>query len=468
MSNEHKLYGNLQSKYFHKSIYINLDFSFSQPNGMVYLMDELKEFFRKNNIEFIQFQFTTIFGDLKSVEFPSDIWEEMKDGTGVDGSSLGFLKTEQSDMKIVPDLSTLAVFPWEPRMARFICDIYGNDGKPHPTDPRSILKKVIKQAKNLGYEFKTRPELEWHFLDSDLEPYESGEYMDTLPYDELGYLRRSIASDMQEMGIAVKTIHHEVGNGQQEIEFAALEALKQADDTQTAKMIVKADSLFNEIFSTFMPKPFADQAGNGMHVHQYLTKDGKNIFADEEKGISDTLRYFVGGILKHVDAMTALFNPTTNSYKRLVPGHEAPVYKSWGVANRTALIRVPGYEKKARIEFRATDAASNIYLATALLLASGLDGIKDKIEPITPTTKNIETLSIEERKSMGSVQLPSSLSEALDHLEKSSFVKETLGQDILEIFLAVKRMECKEHAEAKNKGEEEEWEWEYETYLYRT
>ncbi len=431
-------------------------------------MIDVKEFIKENNIEFIQFQFTTVFGELKSVEFPAAIWDHMKEGTGVDGSSLGFLATEQSDMKIVPDLNSLAILPWEPRVARFICNIFGNDNLPHSTDPRNILKKVIEQAKEFGFEYKTRPELEWYFLDYNLEPFEEGQYMDTLPFDELGFLRRNIASDMIDMGIQVKTIHHEVGNAQQEIEFMVFDALIQADNTQTAKFIIQAESLFNDVIGTFMPKPFPELAGNGFHIHQYLTKNGENIFADKEKGISDTLRYFVGGILKHVDAMTAIFNPSTNSYKRLVPGHEAPVYKSWGVANRTALIRVPGYEKSARIEFRATDAATNIYLASALLLAAGLDGIKNRIEPIEPTTKNIEHLSETERKEMGISKLPSSLSESLDALEKSDFVKEVLGDQLLEIFLRIKRKECKEYEEAKKIGEAEEWEWEYEKYLERT
>lgn len=431
-------------------------------------MSDLNKFFLENKIEFIQFQFTTIFGELKSVEFPANIWEEMQEGSGVDGSSLGFLQTEQRDMKIIPDLKTVSIIPWEPRIARFICDIQKNDGTPHPTDPRSILKKAISHANNLGFEFKTRPELEWYFLDEELDPVEDGEYMDTLPFDILGTLRRNMANDMLEMGIPVKTIHHECGHAQQEIEFGILDALKQADNTQTAKLIIKANSLFDGVIATFMPKPFEDLAGNGLHIHHYLTQNGVNIFSDEEKGISDNLRYFVGGILENVDAMTAIFNPTTNSYKRLVPGHEAPVFKSWGIANRTALIRVPGYEKKARLEFRATDCATNIYLASALLLAAGLNGMKKKIEPIQPTAKNIEKLTVQERNEMGITQLPSSLREALDHFESSTLVSEVLGKEISDIFLEVKRKECKDYSEAKSTSKEAEWEWEYLKYLERS
>jgi glutamine synthetase len=432
------------------------------------LMVDLTSFFKKNKVEFIQFQFTTILGELKSVEFPVDIWEEMKGGTGVDGSSLGFLETEQSDMKIIPDHNTVAILPWEPRIARFICDIYNNDNTPHPLDPRSILKKVINEANGLEYEYKTRPELEWFFLDYDLEPSDNGEYMDTLPFDRLGTLRRNIATSMKQMGIPIKTIHHECGIGQQEIEFGVLDALKQADNTQTAKLIIKAEAMFEDLIGTFIPKPFPNQAGSGLHIHQYLTKAGDNIFADEKKGISKILKFFVGGILEHVDAMSAIFNPTTNSYKRLVPGHEAPVFKSWGVANRTALIRIPGYEKKARIEFRATDGATNIYLASALLLAAGLDGMKRKIEPIEPTTKSIEKLTSKERKELGITRLPTSLSEALDYLNGSSFIKSILGKDILDLYLEIKRKECKEHLEARDKGEDAEWEWEYQKYLERS
>ncbi|MHA1690624.1 MAG: glutamine synthetase family protein [Candidatus Heimdallarchaeaceae archaeon] len=430
-------------------------------------MSDLNKFFTENKIEFIQFQFTTIFGELKSVEFPANIWEEMQEGSGVDGSSLGFLQTEQSDMKISPDLDSVSIIPWEPRVARFICDIQKNDGTPHPTDPRSILKKEIGHAKNLGFEYKTRPELEWYFLDEELDPVEDGEYMDTLPFDILGSLRRDMANDMLDMGIPVKTIHHECGHSQQEIEFGILDALRQADNTQTAKLIIKSNALFDGLIATFLPKPFENLAGSGLHIHQYLAQNGENIFSDEEKGISDNLRYFVGGILENVDAMTAIFNPTTNSYKRLVTGHEAPVFKSWGIANRTALIRVPGYEKKARLEFRATDCATNIYFASALLLAAGLDGMKKKIEPIQPTVKNIEKLTVQERKDMGMTQLPSNLSEALDHLESSTLVSEVLGREIVDIFLEVKRKECKEHSDAKSTSKEAEWEWEYMKYLER-
>lgn len=426
------------------------------------------DFFKEKGIKFIQFQFTTALGELKSVEFPAEIWPEMQRGTGVDGSSLGFLSTEQSDMRVKPDLDTFAILPWEPTVGRFICDMLDNNGNPHPTCPRGILKRSVAKAKKMGYEYKTRPELEWFFIDEDGLPSDDGEYMDTVPLDVYGYLRRLIAEDMMDMGMGVKTIHHECGYGQQEIEFTPDDALIHGDNTQTSKIVAKTESAFEGIICSFMAKPFPDQAGSGLHVHQYLTKNGENIFSDKEKGISDLLRYFVGGILKYVDEMTAFFNPTTNSYKRLVPGHEAPVHKAWGIGNRTALIRVPGYEDDARVEYRAADCSANIYLVQALLLEAGLEGIKNKIEPIAPTIKNVERMTKQERDKLGIVQLPKSLEEAIEYLEQSDFVKNAIGKDIVDLFIANKKIELEEYKKMRKQGEEQELEWELTKYLLRS
>ena len=429
-------------------------------------MSELKALL-ENTVDYVQFQFTTILGDLKAVEFPVEIWDEMSEGTGVDGSSLGFLPTEQSDMRITPDYGTLALIPWEPRVARFICDTTTNDGGSHPACPRDALKRVMGGARRLGFEYKTRPELEWYFVDGDLEPLDTGGYMDTQPLDGYPDLRRSIADDLKDMGVRLKTIHHENGPGQQEIEFTVEDALRQADNVQTAKWVAKTEAALQGAISTFMPKPFPEHAGSGLHIHQYLTKGDANIFSDAEKGISNFLMHFVGGIMEHVDAMSAILNPTTNSYKRLVPGHEAPVYKSWGVGNRTALIRIPGYEKSARVEYRATDCATNIYLASALLLAAGLDGVKRRIEPMPPTTENVEKMTGKVRREMGIEQLPSSLEESLNNLEGSSFVRGVLGDELVEIYVEAKSSENKEYKKAKEKGPSEERLWEIERYLER-
>ncbi len=431
-----------------------------------------KDIFETKKISIIQFQFTTPFGDLRHVSFPARIWESMSEGAGVDGSSLGFLKTEQSDLFAVPDLNSFAVVPWNRKVGRFICDLVENDTrKPHPADPRSILKKMLAQAKALGYDYITRPELEWYFVNNprEVRPLDNGKYMDIVPFDQGENLRYDIVEKMLDQGMGVKTIHHECGPSQHEIEFLASEALRCADDVQTTKIIAKAEANQHNITCTFMPKPFIDQAGSGFHIHQWLANSkGENIFAEKGKAVCDTLRWFVGGILEHVDDMTAIFNPTTNSYKRLVIGHEAPVYKAWGVGNRTALIRIPGYEKKARFEYRATDCATNVYLATALLLAAGLDGLKRKIEPCSqPTIKNVEHLTVQERKEMGIGQLPGSLKESLDNFENSEFMKNILGPECMSIFLTRKRQEWEEYLKAKEAGLETEIRWEYNRYLER-
>jgi glutamine synthetase len=418
-------------------------------------------------LDYVQFHFTTLFGDLKAVEFPAEIWCDMAEGTGVDGSSLGFLGTEQSDMRIVPDLSTFAVLPWDEGVARLMCDTALNDGAPHPLGTRGILKKVAADAERLGFEYKTRPELEWYFVKDDYTPADRGGYMDTLPFDSYGFLRRAIVDDIRGMSVPVKTIHHENGPGQQEFEFTVGDALSRADGVQTARMVAKTDSVMEGVVSTFMPKPFLDEAGSGLHIHQYLTRGGENIFSDPDEGVSEFLVHFVGGVMEHVDAVTAILNPATNSYKRLVPGHEAPVYKSWGVANRTALIRVPGYESDARVEYRAADASTNIYLASALLLAAGLDGVKRRVEPNPSTTENVEKMTEKRRKELGITRLPADLGEALDHLEGSGFVREVLGGDLVEAWLEHKRREYMEYMDAERLGESEARRWELERYLER-
>lgn len=427
-------------------------------------MIEFINVFKEKAIDYIQFQFTTILGEFKSVEFPVKIWDDLKEGTGIDGSSLGFLMTEQSDMRIVPDYNTFAVFPWNPRVGRFICDLTDNNGIPYPTCPRGILKKIISKAKALGYEFQTRPELEWYFITKDFKPSDKATYMDNLPNDKLQDLRRQITDDMMDMNIGVKTIHHEVGYGQQEVEFTADNALQQADNVQTGKLITKVRAFYKDIISTYMPKPFEQMAGNGLHIHQYLNKNGENAFSDKEKGISDILRYYIGGIQHNINPISAILNPTTNSYKRLTPHHEAPVYVSWGVGNRTALIRVPGYENSARIEYRAGDAMMNIYLGSAILLAAGLDGIKNNIEPNQPTTKNVDLLTDDKRKELKIEKLPENLEESLKAFEKSNFIKKTLGKELMKIYLNFKYTELQEFEIAKSNGNEKDWE--YDKYLF--
>ena len=262
------------------------------------------------------------------------------------------------------------------------------------------------------------------------------------------------------MNIGIKTIHHEVGPGQHEVEFTVNDALYSADDVQAAKQLFKMDALDENTICTFMPKPFRDKAGSGLHIHQYLTDlKGNNVFSDKEKGLSDILRWFVGGLEKHAPAISAILNPSTNSYKRLVPHQEAPVHIAWGVGNRTALIRVPGYEKSARIEYRAGDGTMNIYLGFAVLLASGLDGIENKIEPNKPTKENIDLLSDEKRKELGIEQLPWSLKRALIYFETDPLMNDLFGEDLLNIFLEKKKKELTEYEIAQKNGFEQDWEF---------
>ena len=427
-------------------------------------MTDFNNIFKEKAVDYVQFQFTTILGEFKAVEFPTKIWEELKYGTGIDGSSLGFLTTEQSDMRIVPDFNTFCISPWNPRVGRFICDLTDNQGKPYPTCPRGILKKVIDKAHSMQYEFNIRPELEWYFITNDLKPGDKGNYMDILPKDKFQDLRRQITDDMMTMNIGVKTIHHEVGMGQHEVEFIANDALQQADNVQTAKLITKVRAFYSDLICTFMPKPFDQMAGNGLHIHQYLNKNGDNAFTGPDKELSNILRYYIGGIQHHIKAISAILNPTTNSYKRLTPHHEAPVFNSWGVGNRTVLIRVPGYENSARVEYRAGDAMMNIYLGSALLLAAGLEGIRRKIEPNQPTSKNVDTMTNEERKELNIEKLPVSLEESLQAFEKSTFIKKTLGKELVKIFINNKYVELQEFEIAKANGKEKEWE--FNKYLY--
>ena len=427
-------------------------------------MNEFNSTFEQNKIDYIQFYFTTILGEFKSVEFPVKIWDDLKEGTGIDGSSLGFLKAEQSDMQIIPDLETFRIIPWNARTGSFICDITDNDRNTYLSCPRGILKKQINLAKDLGYKFLTRPEIEWYFLTYDLEPADDGGYMDVYPRDKLFNLRRKISDDLIKAKIGIKTIHHEVGPGQHEIEFLPLNALYQADNVQFAKLITKIIGYDNKLITTFMPKPLPSYAGNGLHIHQYLTKNGMNIFADKEKGISDSLRYYIGGIQKYISDFSLILNPITNSYKRLIPNHEAPIYDTWGIANRTALIRVPGYEKSARIEYRAGDAAMNIYLGTTVLLAAGLEGIRKKYAPKEPVNFNVDELSKEERTKLDIKELPKSLENALNSFEGSTFIKKVLGKEIKETLITLKRNELEEYKKAIKSGNERKWE--IDNYLY--
>lgn len=417
-----------------------------------------------SDIDYLQLQFTNIAGELKVVEVPKKFAEKyLKEGLGIDGSSVGFLATESSDMRVIPDVTTLHVIPWNNRIARVVCDIYDTNGQPLRSDPRSILKRAINMAKlEFGFEMQTRPELEWYIMDQEGEPCDIGGYMDAPPLDSEIELRRMMTDFMIGFGIHPKMLHHEVGPGQMEIEFPMIDPLTAGDMVQTVKQIVKMVSWNAGLVACFMPKPYTTEAGNGLHVHHMLFKGEENYFNAEGGKPSDTLKYFVGGLLKHAPGLTAIFNPTVNSYKRLVPNHEAPVYIAWGLANRTALVRVPGYEKSARIEYRGADTSANIYLVLALLLAAGLDGVRNKIKPIEGTQLNIDKLTDEKRTEMGITKTPSTLKEALVALNADKYLCDFLGPQFIEIFNKTKNMEWEEYEKnVKNTNTEEVTEWEF-------
>lgn len=322
---------------------------------------------------------------------------------------------------------------------------------------------------DFGFEMKARPELEWYVMDQEGEPVDIGGYMDAPPLDAEVELRRMMTDLMMDFGIYPKMIHHEVGPGQMEIEFTMIDPLTAGDMIQTVKQIVRLVSWNAGLIACYMPKPYTTEAGNGLHVHHVLFKGEENHFSAEGGKPSETLKYFVGGLLKHAAGLTAIFNPTVNSYKRLVPNHEAPVYISWGIANRTALVRVPGYEKSARIEYRGADASANIYLVLALLLAAGLDGVRNKIEPIEGTQLNVDRLTDEKRAEMGITKTPNNLKEAVAALNADKYLCDFLGPQFIEIFNRTKKIEWEAYEKnVKNPNTDEVTEWEFNQMFEKT
>ena len=416
------------------------------------IMDEI----HAKNIKYCMFQFLSIDGLPKSIGINTDHMEELfYSGEGFDGSSItGYGRLEESDMVAVPDPDTFAVIPWREEGetdARLICDIYKPSGERFPGDPRYILQKTIKNAKEMGYKIYMAPELEFFLL-------KQGNHRDTpKPVDFSGYfgaddseldhlIRRKIAIFAEEFpGITVETVHHEGARSQHEISMKYDNALKMADSTMTMKFVVKVVAAQHGMLATFMPKPWAGQNGSGMHVHQSLwdLDRNRNVFYDAEdrNQISDTLRYFIAGQLKHAHSMTAILNSFPNSFKRLVPGYEAPTLIAWGFKNRSMLIRVPNFfnkENAARCEIRSPDPAGNPYLQFAALLNAGLDGIKHKIEPPAPVDVNLFELSTEKLKEMKIESIPGSMDEALRHMEDSSFTRDLLGMEAYQAYADLK------------------------------
>ncbi|MFH1222057.1 MAG: glutamine synthetase family protein [Candidatus Micrarchaeota archaeon] len=422
---------------------------------------EIFERVEKDNVKFINMQFTDLFGVVKNVTIPAARLEDsLEYGTWFDGSSIeGFARIHESDMFLKPDAGTYAVIPWlnspEGNTARFICDIYTADSKPFEGDPRYILKKAMKEAAELGYHYNTGPELEFFLFRKENGkllplPHDQGGYFD-LSMDQAYEVRRDMTVAMAKFGIEVEAAHHEVAAGQHEIDFKYGDALRTADNATTMRFVLKAVAQKHGLHATFMPKPIAGINGTGMHVHQSLFKGDSNLFFDgsDKYNLSQMARHFIAGQLKHISSMSAITSPLVNSYKRLTPGYEAPVYISWATTNRSALIRVPAIHKDkpkaARVELRCPDPSCNIYLAFAVMLKAGLDGVKNKLEPSAAVEEDLYEFDNAKLAQLGIRQLPYSLWDALGEMKKSALVKEALGENIHKKYIEAKTAEWDEY-----------------------
>ncbi|HBT39386.1 MAG: Glutamine synthetase [Thermotoga sp. 50_1627] len=410
------------------------------------------------NVQFVRLQFSDINGNVKNVEIPTqELPRAFERGIMFDGSSIeGFVRIEESDMYLRPDPETFAILPWTTdgiKSARLICDVYKPDGTPFEGDPRYRLKLVVEKAKKMGFVPYAGPELEFFVVPRDskgfpvAETLDRGSYFDLLPLNQVESLRSEAAVALRTMGIDVEASHHEGAPSQHEVDFRYDELVRTADNTQTVKLVLKTIAIKHNLHVTFMPKPFFGINGSGMHTHLSLFRDGENAFHDPSAsdGLSKTLYYFVGGLIAHAKEITALTNPTVNSYKRLVPGYEAPVNIAWSKANRSALIRIPAARgKSTRIEYRAPDPSCNAYLALAVMMAAGLDGIEKRIEPPLPIEENIYAMSDEKKAQIKIESLPGSLKDALEEMKNSTLVREVLGEHIFRKFLDLKRREWRE------------------------
>jgi len=441
---------------------------------MGYTKQDVLDMAKEANVKFIRLQFTDIFGILKNVAIPVEQLEKALDGEMMfDGSSIeGFVRIEESDQFLRPDPDTFVIFPWRPRdgsVARLICDVYTPNGEPFAGCPRCTLKRVLTEARELGYTMNAGPEAEFFLFNIDESgrpttiTHDKGGYFDLSPVDLGESARRDMVMTLQEMGFEIEASHHEVAEGQHEIDFKYDEALATADKLVTFKFVVRTIAQRHGLHASFMPKPIFGINGSGMHTHQSLFVDNQNIFFDEHAPyqLSETALHYIGGILRHVPAFTAITNPTVNSYKRLVPGYEAPVYLAWSQRNRSPLIRIPARRGVGtRVEVRSPDPSCNPYLALAVMLKAGLDGIRNKIQPPAPVEKNIYRLTTEERAAMGIASLPGSLQEALSNLENSSIIQDALGEHIFERFMEAKKQEYQEYKMAVHQ-------WEIDRYLAR-
>ncbi|GAK01970.1 LOW QUALITY PROTEIN: glutamine synthetase type I [Geomicrobium sp. JCM 19037] len=426
-----------------------------------YTREDIARLAKEENVKFIRLQFTDLQGTIKNVEIPVDQLEKALDNEMMfDGSSIeGFVRIEESDMYLYPDLDTWVIFPWTPekgKVARLICDIYepgapGEEPKPFEGDPRGILKRVLKQAEELGFtDFNIGPEPEFSSsktmkkAEPTMELNDKGGYFDLAPTDLGENCRRDIVLELMDMDFEIEASHHEVAPGQHEIDFKYADAITTCDNIQTFKLAVKTIARKHGLHATFMPKPLFGVNGSGMHCNMSLFKGKTNAFYDEStpSQLSETAMQFLAGILDHAKAFTAITNPIVNSYKRLVPGYEAPVYIAWSLRNRSPLVRIPSSRKAStRIEVRSPDPSANPYLAMAALLAAGLDGVKRKLQAPEETDRNIYVMDEQELKDEGIEALPGSLKGALEELKADKILVDALGEHAMEHFVEAKEIE---------------------------
>lgn len=429
----------------------------------------------EQNVDFLRLQFTDILGTVKNVSIPADQAEKaFTEGIYFDGSSIeGFVRIQESDMRLVPDPETYSVLPWRETdngsAARMVCDVYNTStGDPFTGDPRTVLKSVLDEAAEMGYTLNAGPEPEFFVFEKDengratTTTHDSGGYFDLAPKDLASDLRREIIYNLGEMGFDVEASHHEVARGQHEIDFKYADGLQTADNIATFRSVVRATAEMNDLHATFMPKPIAGINGSGMHTHLSLFEDGDNAFydGDDEYNLSSTAYSFLAGILDHAPAITAVCNPTVNSYKRLVPGYEAPIYVAWSDTNRSALVRKPAARTPAssRIELRSPDPSANPYLALAVMLKAGLDGIKRDLECPAPVRENIYEFDEEKREEYGIETLPPNLGAAVDALKSDEVIQDALGEHVCEKFVEAKSAEYSEYIAEVS-------EWELDQYL---
>ena len=440
-----------------------------------YTKEDIMRIVNEQNIKFIRLQFTDIFGSLKNISITEKQLSRALDNQCMfDGSSIeGFVRIEESDMYLYPDLNSFVVLPWldgEERVARLICDVYRPDKTPFEGDPRYILKKVLAQAEEMGFDgFNIGPEAEFFLFKTDEHGKPSNILFDKAGYFDLGpvdlgeSVRRDMCRSLEQMGFEIEASHHECADSQHEIDFKYGAALSTADNIMTFKLTVKSIAQRHNLHATFMPKPIYGIAGSGMHINMSLTRNGKNAFYDEndELGLSKDAYHFIAGILAHSKGMAAVTNPLVNSYKRLVPGYEAPIYIAWSAHNRSPLIRIPSARGAGtRIELRNPDPSANPYLAVAVALAAGLEGIRLKLEPPAPVDCNIYDMSRKERKENNIASLPRNLSEAIEAMRNDTLVCDTLGEHICEKYIKAKELEWTEYTTRVH-------DWEVDSYLIK-